>query len=360
MDEHPFHHKIHEPMMTEKITICDLPLTFDNTEIENYLKSYPGVLLVSKIKFGNSRKPDGSFTQFLSGDRYCYAKGPIQNPLPKTIKLGTVQCRLYHRSQKEKSCKICRTEGHKELTEACPAYQPKQKETTIAFRSPMVFSNFYPANFEYNDTKFNSVEQAYQYTRAIALDENIIADEIMTKTEARDVKLISNKLKDNREWEMVRYDVMKDLISIKSQVCPEFKTALIESEDKYLAEATSNQYWASGLSPQLTENTHFEKYPGKNKLGQILMREREKITNNVKFEKEKPIQENKNINHQSRTPLKKQDNDKRSLSLPGRLAKNTQKRLTEETSKYFFMAGKRPAQISPNKDTDQKEKHAKK
>jgi hypothetical protein len=84
------------------------------------------------------------------------------------------------------------------------------------------------------------------------------------------------------------------------------------------------------------------------------MREREKITNNVKF----VIifcQDNKNINHQSRTPLKKQD-----LSLPVRLTKNTQKRLIEITSKYFFMAGKRPAQISPNKDTDQKEKHAKK
>jgi hypothetical protein len=57
---------------------------------------------------------------------------------------------------------------------------PKKKKQQLPL-DPLWSSHIYSSNLEYNDTKFHSVEQAYQYTRAIALHENIIADEIMTK-----------------------------------------------------------------------------------------------------------------------------------------------------------------------------------
>jgi ribA/ribD-fused uncharacterized protein len=360
MDQHPYHSRSNETVKSEKITISDLPLNFDNAEIENFLKSCPGIYLVSKIKFGNSRRPDGSFTHFLSGDRFCYAKGPIENPLPKTTKLGNFQCRLYHRNQKVTVCKICHKEGHKEGTEHCPAYKPMISESVIAFRSPMVFSNFYPCSIPYNSTVFSSVEQAFQYTKATVVQNKEIAEQILSTDDARSIKRIANNLGDDQAWSIVKEDVMTELISIKSENCPEFKTALIESEDKYLAEATGNSYWASGLSPPLTQCTEPKNYPGENRLGHILMKERNKLTNNVKFEKANAIQITKTeTTHQPRSIIRnKQENEKRSSSLPVRFNK-TPSNTANEVSPYFVTSGKRPSTISPNKEIDQKGKCAK-
>jgi ribA/ribD-fused uncharacterized protein len=229
----------------------------------------------------------------------------------------------------------------------------------------MVFSNFHPCTIDYNDKKFSSVEQAFQYTKAEMLEQKDIAEQILQTDNPREIKKIANKLNDeDRAWQLIRYDVMKELISIKTETCPEFKTALLESEDKNLAEATGNLFWASGLNPQLTNTTNPDYYPGKNKLGQILMNQRAKLSGNVTYEKEKNKDQIKtsteqNTNHQSRTLIKKQDIEKRSSSLPTRTFKLNPKS-NNDVSHYFSLSQKRPSIISPNKETDQKEKYAKK
>ena len=61
---------------------------------------------------------------------------------------------------------MCRQQGHKELTEECPYYEPDYRDCTIAFRSPSIFSTFYHCEIDFQGKLHRSVEHAYQYTKA--------------------------------------------------------------------------------------------------------------------------------------------------------------------------------------------------
>jgi hypothetical protein len=76
---------------------------------------------------------------------------------------------------------------------------------------------------------------------------------------------------------------MSELIESKIANCPEFTLALQETGNKYLAEATPDLFWGSGLNPDLTSCTRPCNFPGKNMLGLLLMEKRSFIylCNNV-------------------------------------------------------------------------------
>ena len=57
----------------------------------------------------------------------------------------------------------------------------------------------------------------------------------------------------------------------------EYQAALIESDGCYLAEATYDKLWASGLSPTSTERVDPKFFPGLNNLGIILMEVRDTL-----------------------------------------------------------------------------------
>ena len=70
---------------------------------------------------------------------------------------------------------------------------------------------------------------------------------------------------------------MHEIISAKASQVSEFKTALIESDGYYLAEATYDKHWASGSSPSSTERIDPKYFPGLNNLGIILMEVRDTL-----------------------------------------------------------------------------------
>ena len=65
-------------------------------------------------------------------------------------------------------------------------------------------------------------------------------------------------------------NVMEEILIAKGQQCDEFNSALVNSKDKRLVEATRDEFWASGLSPYHAATTKPEYYPGSNKLGLVL------------------------------------------------------------------------------------------
>ena len=128
---------------------------------------------------------------------------------------------------------MCGGQGHREKTMQCPFYEPHYADETVAFRSPMVFSNLYGCNIEYGGTLFNSVEQAYQFKQANTLGCTEIAAKIMDAKDGRDSMNIAKELPQSDAWDLVKLDVMKDLVKIKMDSCQVFRDALIKSGDKH-------------------------------------------------------------------------------------------------------------------------------
>ncbi len=57
-------------LVTEKITIKDIPLDMENEVIRQSLESQ-NVVFVSPIKYSLIREPESSLTQFKDGDRFA-------------------------------------------------------------------------------------------------------------------------------------------------------------------------------------------------------------------------------------------------------------------------------------------------
>ena len=284
-NDNPNFSNSHDKPPVEKVTVQDLPLDVESKDIEALIMSFPGVKLVSSIHYGTAKDPNGRWTDFKTGDRYCYIQAPVTIPLPRTSRVGNIPCRIYHRSQRvlRKRCRVCSTDGHKEGTAECPNFVPEQ-DCVIPFRYPMVFSNLYACDMQYDGQNFRSLEHAYQFTKAKTSGNMEMAEKIKNAKTGKDAMKIGEEIGEDEAWDLVKKNVMTSLVNEKVKSCGEFRTALIESDDYILAEATSNTCWACGLFPDTAKATPPEKFPGQNMLGKILMDEREILLSLISLE----------------------------------------------------------------------------
>ena len=262
----------------ERILIKDLPLDLDNSVIEEYLKEQQGLVLKSKINYCKVRDESGQLTNFKNGDRFVYALYPVMPAMPENSTIDGHPCRFFHDSQ-DKYCKACKQNGHKTLSETCPA--KNYKNNIHAFKSfQHVMSNHYPCNLHIYGKDFRSSEAAYLWMKAQTLHCPEVAEMIRQAKHAGASKAISREKldgKENEEWLNKSVDVMTEILKVKSSQCKEFHQALLESEDNILAEAAPDEFWGTGLSVFLTENTQPKYWPGNNMLGIIQMELRQDL-----------------------------------------------------------------------------------
>ena len=256
----------------EKIVIKNLPLSVDKNVVLDYLRNHPGLCLTSDLKLAHERNEDGSLTNYLNGDRYIYAAAPISPLLPATTTLGNFKVRIWHVSQ-QNSCKVCGQTGHRSKTESCPAFSPE--EDTVAFRGHLnPLSNFYQCKVKLDDMEFQSAEHAFQWTKAQDLQEYSTAEEIYNARHAGAAKAISRDLneKDVEEWSEHRgQQVMRQVLEAKMASNKVFYDAVLSTGSSTIAEATSDKLWACGLPPDTAVVTKPSFFPGKNKLGLLMM-----------------------------------------------------------------------------------------
>jgi len=260
---------------TEKIIVKDIPLSVANNEIEVFLLS-KGIILTSPIRYSKVRDQNGDLTNFKNGDRFVYAKSPINPTLDRNVKIGDFRARLYHNGQ-FLNCKICGKPGHKAGTPECEAYDPEAD--IIAFRSEKdPLSNFFPCSLEYNGEQFNSSEQAMQYLKAKDTHNTKVAKSIMDAGNARGAWSASRAIpqETSLKWDQENVHQVEQILSAKAEQVPDFRTTLISSGTSILAEATTHKFWATGIaSPNIAKTTKPDYWSGENKLGQILMDLRE-------------------------------------------------------------------------------------
>ena len=133
---------------------------------------------------------------------------------------------------------------------------------------------------------FKSAEHAYQWKKATDANEPHLAVQIKRAIHAGRAKGLSKAIPEEfcKVWENNSLEAMEEIITAKSQQVPEFKDYLMKTGKAYLAEATHDSFWASGLSVENTSKVNPEFFPGNNRLGQLLMNLREHLHDNVETE----------------------------------------------------------------------------
>ena len=282
----------------ERVTVKDLPLSVANTKVEAYLLGKQ-IATVSAVKYSKARDDNGDLTNFKTGDRFVFVKGPVLPLLPRNDDIADFKCHIFHDGQFKPNCKVCNTVGHLNGDEDCPSKNTGPSVIPFHFYNN-VLSNFYPCKIKVGNQVFNSVEHGYQYQQACATGMHDLADEIKKAPHAGKAKGLSKRIpsKFHENWEKINTDRMKELITAKVTQVPEFEQALFESAEGVLAEATPDKFWACGLSGETTCTMHPDSWPGLNMLGKLSM----DITDNFLLDQSGAENEEDVLNIESSTP----------------------------------------------------------
>lgn len=160
-----------------------------------------------------------------------------------------------------------------------------QAQTLILFygRRP-IYSNFVMTMFKVDGRQFNCTEQYFQYQKAKYFDDQPTAGQIMkTGSPARQKKLgRSVKGYDEQRWRQIRMKVMEDGCMAKFTQNQKAKETLLATGDKILVECTPNdRVWGNGLHLSDKRALCPKKWRGTNLMGQVLMKVRNLVANEV-------------------------------------------------------------------------------
>ena len=106
---------------------------------------------------------------------------------------------------------------------------------------------------------FCSLEQAYQFEKARIAEDRSQMLAILSTNDPWEILAIGKKTKQVPCWLAQREAVMRQLLRIKAQHCPQFRQFLINSGNRPLFENTRHPFWAQGMCGE-----------GKNWLGLLL------------------------------------------------------------------------------------------
>ena len=120
-DKNPFLHTLgREDFETTRVYVRNIPLSFDNGEIEKVFRSKK-IEMVSPIKYVRARTKEGKLTNFKIGDRFVDVVNPSE-PQPKKVQIGIWNASIYHNEQKQIKnnieCGNCKGKGH--IRRDCP------------------------------------------------------------------------------------------------------------------------------------------------------------------------------------------------------------------------------------------------
>ena len=119
----------------------------------------------------------------------------------------------------------------------------------------------WPCRIYYKGKSFKTLEHAYQWAKAMALDDPSTANYIMLAQHGGKAKGIADKRLPRQQAEQWSrssdaLSVMKELLDIKAHTDPDFFVTLHRTGSSKLVEATSNKYWACGITdPNIAEFT---------------------------------------------------------------------------------------------------------
>lgn len=132
-------------------------------------------------------------------------------------------------------------------------------------------SNFYPSRVLYEGITYPSAEHAYQAAKVQDTDTRML---IMRQPTAAQAKRMGGSLKLRLDWEVVKFQVMKDILRIKFEPYSLLAGKLRFTGDVYIIEGN---YWHDLIWGQCSCRRHA--WDGANQLGLLLMEVRSELAN---------------------------------------------------------------------------------
>lgn len=145
-----------------------------------------------------------------------------------------------------------------------------------------VFSNFYPAEFTVDETKFYTSEQYFMWGKAVAMNDMESAQKILAEKNPGKCKALGRQVKPYNEslWDNIRESVMYTAIYHKFNQNENLKKELLATGDKIIVEASpTDKIWGIGIGEEDAPYIPEEDWPGQNLLGKALMKLREEFKN---------------------------------------------------------------------------------
>ena len=168
---------------------------------------------------------------------------------------------------------------HQLPTELQPAHVATRKTDDVVafFTGATPLSNFYKSDIELDSRSFSSVEQYYQYRKALYAEQPAKAQKILENTLPLNCKRIGDSIMAGDGWLQEGEKAMYHACKAKFTQNTYARQFLLATGERTLAEASTDLIWGSGkrLNDQDTTNRHA--WTGQNRLGKVLMKIRNEI-----------------------------------------------------------------------------------
>lgn len=174
--------------------------------------------------------------------------------------------------------------NHDQFNELPPDCHPRCVQVITTAHDRTLFagewaflSNMFPCSVIYENTRFSSTEQCYQFCKARSHNELAKAQRIIVNNDPFVCRQIGDSIEDNDKWLGSREQTLLDINILKYNQNPELLDLLVDTGNTILQEATTGPDWgisASIRSKAAKENTG----RGENLFGKILMKLRAEYT----------------------------------------------------------------------------------
>ena len=154
-----------------------------------------------------------------------------------------------------------------------------KKETGKSVNSGCL-SQWYSRGFVVDGVYYRCAEQYMMAEMARCIKDDAACNEILSAKSSKAVKSLGRSVEgfDANKWDSVKFDVVVRGNFAKFSQNEVLKEFILSTGDALLAEASpKDKIWGIGLDAETASKTPKEKWPGKNLLGQALMRVREKL-----------------------------------------------------------------------------------
>ena len=136
------------------------------------------------------------------------------------------------------------------------------------------FSADYEAPMQVDGMTFPTVQHYMQWSKAKQFGDAEAQAKILKTTSPKSVKTYGDKVKnvDESAWNEKRDDLMRIALKAKFMQHPDLRAKLLSTGDKPIGEANArDKYWSIGTGADTAKAKVPSKWPGKNRLGALLM-----------------------------------------------------------------------------------------
>ncbi len=143
-----------------------------------------------------------------------------------------------------------------------------------------IYDNSARYKFNVEGRDFTSVEQCFQYFKALHFGDSSIASDILSTSDPAECRELGRSIVkfDISSWDEVRRSIMFKAVFSKFDQNSLIREAILMSGSKPFAVLGSDNYvWGIGLDKDSGGLYNASKWPGKNLLGQVLVDVREML-----------------------------------------------------------------------------------